>query len=484
MIIVFLVAVTPSSVVVVKCLVIADSLSLRRRCNHGFVVTHTTRLTVQLCYGPGSNKIGALSFAKRSGSTGAKDNLKGKPAASSPAEPTTVIPIRIGGKRKYEPDTEPEHEKHVVYLRRLQDAQTAPPPHTTKKMIITPIVVDVTGALPHVDPDPHHCRGLATTAESQVTRSPVNDKNTMSRGVRQCKRGQEFVEAHPASGSPSLRRCRARSATTPQNQRAKYRVHSSLCADIHRRQRQSRWWQQREDDQDCGGDAKTIKNHGSNNDEDNQDAHGGGGDDAKTITAAATTAKTIKTAMATPTRRRSRTTARRREDDHSGGDDDDNQVGDSDAETIKSHGGGGNDNEDNQDDHGGSDDDAKTITAAATTAKSIKSAIATRRRSRATAAAATTRSQSRWWRRREDNHGGGDDDQDGGGVGDSGSDEGGGWEGDVDGIDTVLYFVYPYPHCSNTKPLTNPSTLKNPYPNPSKPVPARTGTGFPGYGYG
>ncbi|KAH9021424.1 DNA polymerase delta, subunit 4-domain-containing protein, partial [Lactarius pseudohatsudake] len=40
-----------------------------------------------------------LCLAKRSGSTGAKDNLKGKPAASSPAEPTTVTSIRIGGKR-------------------------------------------------------------------------------------------------------------------------------------------------------------------------------------------------------------------------------------------------------------------------------------------------------------------------------------------------------------------------------------------------
>ncbi|KAH9033428.1 hypothetical protein EDB85DRAFT_2145022 [Lactarius pseudohatsudake] len=64
----------------------------------------------------------------------------------------------------------------------------------------------------------------------------------------------------------------------------------------------------------------------------------------------------------------------------------------------------------------------------------------------------------------EDDHGGGDDgdDQDGGGVGDSGSDEGGGREGD----------------CSNTKPLTNPST-QEPVPNPSKPVPARTDTPVP-----
>ncbi|KAH9057458.1 DNA polymerase delta, subunit 4-domain-containing protein [Lactarius vividus] len=60
-----------------------------------------------------SLRQGTLSFAsaKRSGSTSAKDNLKGKPAASSPSEPTTVTSIRIGGKRKYEPDAEPEHEK-------------------------------------------------------------------------------------------------------------------------------------------------------------------------------------------------------------------------------------------------------------------------------------------------------------------------------------------------------------------------------------
>jgi hypothetical protein len=52
-------------------------------------------------------KQGTLSFAsaKRSGSTTVKDSLKGKAAA----EPT-VAPIRVGGKRKYEPDPEPEHE--------------------------------------------------------------------------------------------------------------------------------------------------------------------------------------------------------------------------------------------------------------------------------------------------------------------------------------------------------------------------------------
>ncbi|KAH9016309.1 hypothetical protein EDB85DRAFT_2207835 [Lactarius pseudohatsudake] len=111
-----------------------------------------------------------------------------------------------------------------------------------------------------------------------------------------------------------------------------------------------------------------------------------------------------------------------------------------DAKTIKNH--SGDDDKDNRDDHGGGDNDAKTITVAATTAKTIKTAMATRRRSRATAAAATTtRRQSRWQRRREDDHSSGDDsddqgddDQDGGGVGDSGSDEGSGREGDVDGI--------------------------------------------------
>lgn len=57
-------------------------------------------------------KQGTLSFAsaKRSGSTSAKDSLKGKAAASS-VEPPTVVPIRVGGKRKYEPDPEPEHEE-------------------------------------------------------------------------------------------------------------------------------------------------------------------------------------------------------------------------------------------------------------------------------------------------------------------------------------------------------------------------------------
>ena len=57
---------------------------------------------------------GTLSFAsaKRSGSSGAKDSLKGK-AAAPPIEPApaAVAPIRVGGKRKYEPDPEPEHEE-------------------------------------------------------------------------------------------------------------------------------------------------------------------------------------------------------------------------------------------------------------------------------------------------------------------------------------------------------------------------------------
>ncbi len=60
----------------------------------------------------GSLRQGTLSFAsaKRSGSTSAKDSLKGKPTAA-PAEPTTVTSIHVGGKRKYVPDTETEHEK-------------------------------------------------------------------------------------------------------------------------------------------------------------------------------------------------------------------------------------------------------------------------------------------------------------------------------------------------------------------------------------
>lgn len=57
-------------------------------------------------------KQGTLSFAsaKRSGSSGAKDSLKGKTAVTS-IEPPSVAPIRIGGKRKYEPEAEPEQEE-------------------------------------------------------------------------------------------------------------------------------------------------------------------------------------------------------------------------------------------------------------------------------------------------------------------------------------------------------------------------------------
>jgi DNA polymerase delta subunit 4 len=55
---------------------------------------------------------GTLTFAsaKRSGSTTAKDSLKGK-VAVPPAEPAKISPIRISRKRKYEPDPEPEHEQ-------------------------------------------------------------------------------------------------------------------------------------------------------------------------------------------------------------------------------------------------------------------------------------------------------------------------------------------------------------------------------------
>jgi DNA polymerase delta subunit 4 len=60
----------------------------------------------------GGLRQGTLSFtsAKRSGSSIAKDGLKGKAPAAEPAT-VTPIPIRVGGKRKYEPDPEPEHEK-------------------------------------------------------------------------------------------------------------------------------------------------------------------------------------------------------------------------------------------------------------------------------------------------------------------------------------------------------------------------------------
>jgi hypothetical protein len=63
--------------------------------------------------GSGGLRQGTLSFAsaKRSGSTSAKDSLKGKAVAVSPvAEAPVIAPIRIGGKRKYEPEPEPERE--------------------------------------------------------------------------------------------------------------------------------------------------------------------------------------------------------------------------------------------------------------------------------------------------------------------------------------------------------------------------------------
>ncbi|KAI0296546.1 DNA polymerase delta, subunit 4-domain-containing protein [Multifurca ochricompacta] len=59
----------------------------------------------------GSLRQGILSFTsvKRSGSSIAKDSVKGK-ASTRPAEPIAVTSIRVGGKRKYEPDLEPELE--------------------------------------------------------------------------------------------------------------------------------------------------------------------------------------------------------------------------------------------------------------------------------------------------------------------------------------------------------------------------------------
>ncbi|KAI0259426.1 DNA polymerase delta, subunit 4-domain-containing protein [Gloeopeniophorella convolvens] len=60
----------------------------------------------------GALKQGTLTFSsvKRSGSSTAKDSLKGKPTAR-PAEPITVTPIRVGGKRKRESDVETEAQK-------------------------------------------------------------------------------------------------------------------------------------------------------------------------------------------------------------------------------------------------------------------------------------------------------------------------------------------------------------------------------------
>jgi len=62
--------------------------------------------------GSGGLKQGTLSFtsAKRSGSLSAKDNLKGKETAAS-VNPPAITLIRVGGKRKYEPDSEPEPER-------------------------------------------------------------------------------------------------------------------------------------------------------------------------------------------------------------------------------------------------------------------------------------------------------------------------------------------------------------------------------------
>jgi hypothetical protein len=63
--------------------------------------------------GSGGLRQGTLSFtsAKRSGSLSAKDSLKGKEkAAVSSINPPAITPIRVGGKRKYEPDSEPEPE--------------------------------------------------------------------------------------------------------------------------------------------------------------------------------------------------------------------------------------------------------------------------------------------------------------------------------------------------------------------------------------
>ncbi|KAH9027894.1 hypothetical protein EDB85DRAFT_1892793 [Lactarius pseudohatsudake] len=246
---------------------------------------------------------------------------------------------------------------------------------------------------------------------SQVTQSPVNDKNTMSWGVPQCKHRQEFVEARPSIWLAVTAALSRKECDHPTKPRAK-----------------QSWRQQREDDQDCGGDVKTIKNHSGDNNEDNQDAHGGGGDNAKTITAAATTAKTIKTAMAmrrqlrttavaavtTTTRRQSRRPRRRRqrEDDHSGG----------------------NDGEDDQDgDHGNDNDNAKMITAAVTPVMTIKTAAATQRQPQQ--------------RRRKDNHGGKGED----------NHNGGGWEGNVMGLYSTV--------------IQNPSTPETPSLYLREPVP-------------
>ncbi|KAH9008512.1 hypothetical protein EDB83DRAFT_2312376 [Lactarius deliciosus] len=95
---------------------------------------------------------------------------------------------------------------HVVCLRHIQDMQMVPPPQNQKDgyqsnsslccapltfiaslcswPVITPIVVNITEALPHVDPDPHHCHDVATTAKGQRN---LKGSNTMSQGVLQCQ---------------------------------------------------------------------------------------------------------------------------------------------------------------------------------------------------------------------------------------------------------------------------------------------------------
>ncbi|KAH9011448.1 hypothetical protein EDB85DRAFT_1901064 [Lactarius pseudohatsudake] len=58
----------------------------------------------------------------------------------------------------------------VGTMRRQTRGQAINPLQT----ITTPIVVDVTEALPHVDPEPCHCRGVATTTEGQSDSEPRN----------------------------------------------------------------------------------------------------------------------------------------------------------------------------------------------------------------------------------------------------------------------------------------------------------------------
>ncbi|KAI9455213.1 DNA polymerase delta, subunit 4-domain-containing protein [Russula earlei] len=63
----------------------------------------------------GGLRQGTLSFtsSKRIGSNGVKDSLKDKgKAVAASVNPLSIAPIRVGGtKRKYEPDSEPEHEE-------------------------------------------------------------------------------------------------------------------------------------------------------------------------------------------------------------------------------------------------------------------------------------------------------------------------------------------------------------------------------------